>query len=164
MRVGILTVSDRCFRKEMADESGTLARGFFAGKDQVIRYTIVPDERSQIIQALVEMADALHLDLILTIGGTGLGPRDVTPEATDVVIDRLLPGIPEYLRRETFHLNQNSVLSRALSGLRGRTLIVNLPGHPEAVRQQLPLLLPLLPHIQEMVKGKGHPSHTEVLP
>jgi molybdenum cofactor synthesis domain-containing protein len=164
MRVGILTVSDRCFRKEMADESGVLAREFFGGKDQVIRYTIVPDERSQIIQALVEMADALHLDLILTIGGTGLGPRDVTPEATDVVIDRPIPGIPEYLRRETFHLNQNSVLSRALSGLRGRTLIVNLPGHPEAVRQQLSLLLPLLPHIQEMVEGKGHPSHTEALP
>lgn len=158
MRIGILTVSDRCSRKEMADECGAFARDFFAGREEVVCCKVVPDERSEIAQALIELTDRFHLDLVLTIGGTGIGPRDVTPEATAEVVDRLIPGIPEYLRRETAHLNPYSVLSRALCGLRGKTLIVNLPGNPQAVLEQMTLLSPLLSHIQEMIEGKGHPS------
>ena len=162
MRVGILTISDRCYRKEMADDSGAFAHDFFAGKEQVIHYAVVPDEQPKINQALIEMADAQKLDLVLTIGGTGIGPRDVTPEATAEVVGRLIPGIPEYLRRETFRLNPHSVLSRAVCGLRGKTLIVNLPGNPQAVLEQLVLLSPFFHHIQEMIEGKGHPSREEV--
>lgn len=160
MRIGILTVSDRCFRKERADDSGTFARSFFVGEQQIVRHRIVPDEREAIVHALLEMSDGLHLDLVLTLGGTGLGPRDVTPEVTASVMDRAVPGIPEYLRRETFYLNPNAVISRAIAGLRGKTLIVNLPGHPKAVLEQLARLSPLLPHIQEMIEGKSHESES----
>lgn len=156
IRIGIVTVSDRCFRKEMADDSGTFTRSFFVGDAKIVRHTVIPDEKEKIVSTLREMADALKLDLVVTLGGTGLGPRDVTPEATLSVVDRQIPGIPEYFRRETFHLNHNAVISRAVAGLRGKTLIVNLPGNPKAVLQQLALLSPLLPHIREMVEGGGH--------
>ncbi|MBI4437083.1 MAG: MogA/MoaB family molybdenum cofactor biosynthesis protein [Candidatus Omnitrophica bacterium] len=156
MRIGILTVSDRCSQQKMSDDSGAFARSFFAGKEKVIRHKVVPDERKEIVNALLEMSDKLHLDLIVTIGGTGLGPRDVTPEATASVIDRTVPGIPEYLRRETQILNPHVVISRAIAGLRGKTLIVNLPGNPKAVLEQLALLSPLLLHIQDMLDGKNH--------
>lgn len=158
MRIGILTVSDRCFRKERADDSGVFARDFFAGQEKIVRYTVVPDEELEIKRVLLEMSDQLKLDLILTLGGTGLGPRDVTPEATASVVDRTVPGIPEYLRRETFHQNVHTVISRAVAGLRGKTLIVNLPGSPKAVLEQLTLISHLLPHIQEMIQGGDHPS------
>ena len=163
MRIGILTVSDRCFRKEMADDSGTFVRSFFVGEEKIVRHVTVPDEKEEIVAALLEMTGQLKLDLVLTLGGTGLGPRDVTPEATASVVERIVPGIPEYLRRETFQLNPNAAISRAIAGLRGKTLIVNLPGHPQAVLQQLALLSALLPHIREMIEGKGHPA-TEALP
>jgi len=156
MRIGILTVSDRCFEQKMPDDSGAFARSFFAGEEKVIRHKVVPDERKEIVEALLEMSDHLHLDLIVTIGGTGLGPRDVTPEATASVIDRTVPGVPEYLRRETQIRNPHAVISRAIAGLRGKTFIVNLPGNPKAVLEQLALLAPLLPHVQEMLDGKTH--------
>lgn len=162
MRVGILTISDSCFRKERTDDSGAFARSFFTGEEKVVRCGIVPDECVEIRNALFEMADELQLDLVLTIGGTGLGPRDVTPEATASVAQRLVPGIPEYFRRETSHLNPYAVISRAVAGLRGKTLIVNLPGNPKAVLQQLALLSPLLPHIQEMIEGKSHESKSSL--
>lgn len=157
MRVGILTISDSCFRKERADDSGTFARSFFVGEVKILRQVVIPDEKEKIAAELLKMTDKLKLDLVVTIGGTGLGPRDVTPEATISVVERLVPGIPEYLRRETFHQNPNVAISRAVAGLRGKTLIVNLPGNPKAVLQQLALLSPLLAHIQDMLDGKGHP-------
>ncbi len=140
----------------MSDDSGGFARSFFTIDAPVVRHTVVPDEKEQIVAALLEMSDQLKLDLVVTIGGTGLGPRDVTPEATASVVQKMIPGIPEYLRRETFSLNPNAAISRALAGLRGKTLIVNLPGNPKAILQQLVLLAPLLPHIQEMIEGKTH--------
>jgi len=158
MRIGILTISDSCFRKERTDDSGAFARSFFTGEEEIVQCLLVPDETKEIKGALLEMADKFQLDLVLTIGGTGLGPRDVTPEATASVVDRVIPGLPEYLRRETFYLNPNAVISRAIAGLRGKTLIVNLPGNPKAVLEQLVLLAPLLPHIQEMIEGKSHDS------
>lgn len=155
--VGILTISDRAARGERKDESGPAARVLLEAADaQVKESATVPDDRDQIARWLKAWADEDHLDVVLTTGGTGLGPRDVTPEATQDVIDRPVPGVGELLRRATFEQSSTSVLSRGLAGVRGRTLIVNLPGSPRAVRECLAVLLPLLPHAVSMLHGEDH--------
>jgi len=155
--VGILTVSDRCAQGEKADESGPAIRRLIEAQEWHVRYTaLVPDEKPQIIAELVHMADELKLDVVLTTGGTGFGPRDMTPEATLAVVNRVILGIPEMIRHQTAQANTRAWLSRAVAGLRKDTLIINLPGNPGGVKECLEVLLPLLPHALEMIQGKSH--------
>ena len=114
---------------------------------------ILPDEKSRIIEILKKLSDSGNIDLILTTGGTGVAPRDVTPEATLAVIDRALPGMAEAMRAESLKKTPHAMISRAVAGIRKQTLIVNLPGSPKAVRENLSVILPALPHAIEKIKG-----------
>lgn len=147
-RVGILTVSDRASRGEAEDVSGPeLARLVREALGwEVARTAIVPDEREAIADILRTWADTDDLALILTTGGTGFAPRDVTPEATRDVIERETPGLVEAMRASSLQVTPHAMLSRAVAGIRGRTLIVNMPGSPKAVREQFAVIAPALPH------------------
>lgn len=154
---GILTVSDTRSHGVRVDTATPLVRRFLEAAGYTVRATaLVPDEQGAIRDALIEMADRQRLSLVLTTGGTGFGPRDVTPEATRGVIEREAPGLPEAMRVATAARTPLAWLSRAVAGLRGRTLIVNLPGHPQAVEECLHVLLPLMPHALEMIEGNPH--------
>ncbi len=152
-RVGILTCSDKGAAGERDDTSAATLRQMLPEAFQVARYQVVPDEREAIATALVEWCDRHGLDLILTTGGTGLSPRDVTPEATLAVVERLVPGIAEAMRAAGLAQTPHAMLSRAVAGIRRQTLIINLPGSPKAVRQNLAVVLPALPHALEKIKG-----------
>lgn len=155
-RAGILTVSDKGSRGGRVDTSGAAIRELLTGLDaEVERYEVVPDEQEVISARLRAWADEERLDLVLTSGGTGLSPRDVTPEATLAVIDRLVPGMAEAMRGSGLAATPMAMLSRAVAGVRGRTLIVNLPGSERAVRQNLATLLPVLPHALETLRGEA---------
>jgi molybdopterin adenylyltransferase len=155
LRVGILTVSDKGARGERADTSGQAIREMLAALEATIeRYEVVPDEREVVASRLREWADEADLALIVTNGGTGLAPRDVTPEATLSVVERLVPGIAEAMRQEGLKHTPMSMISRAVVGVRGRTLIVNLPGSERGVRQNLAYVLPVLSHAVEMLRGE----------
>ena len=154
--VGILTISDKGSRGEREDESGAVIREMLTEIGaQVTRYEIVPDEKDAIAGKLIGWADTVKIDLILTTGGTGLGPRDVTPEATGVVIEKLVPGISEAMRAESIRITPHGMLSRGISGILRKTLIINLPGSPKAVRECLEAILPALPHAVETVRGEA---------
>ncbi len=154
--VGILTISDKGSRGERQDESSPVIRGCLAGLEAGVReYDIVPDEREIVSGKLKEWADEARLDLVLTTGGSGLGPRDVTPEATLEVIDRLAPGFTEAMRVESLKITPLAMLSRAIAGIRKNTLIINLPGSPRAVKECLEVILPTLPHAIEVLQGKS---------
>lgn len=156
-RLGILVVSDRASRGEYEDLSGPAITAWALGVGLEVAFSgVVPDERERIQERLREWTDKFHLDLILTSGGTGLGPRDVTPEATKAVIEREVSGIPELLRAATSSQSPLAALSRAIAGLRGCTLIVNLPGHPRAVQEWLTILGPLLNHAFAMILHQPH--------
>lgn len=157
MRVAVVTASDRCARGESVDESGPAAAAFCQRLGwEVVQQRLLPDERSLLRDALREAADDLAVDLVLTTGGTGLGPRDVTPEATADVVDRWAPGIAESLRASSLKITPFAMLSRGNAGLRGTTLIINLPGSPRAVLQCLEVLEPVLAHAVAMMAGEGH--------
>lgn len=154
LRVGVLTVSDKGSRGQREDLSGPAIGELVATVGaEVARYQIVPDEREQIEAVLKSWADGEDLDLVLTTGGTGLAPRDVTPEATLAVVDRLVPGLAEAMRAESLKKTPLGMLSRAVAGARGQTLIVNLPGSPRAVRECLGAILPALPHAVLTIRG-----------
>lgn len=155
-RIGILTLSDKGARGERTDESGRLLRELVADLGKVVCYRVIPDEEAGIRQVLTAWADGEQLALILTTGGTGLSPRDVTPEATLQVVDRLVPGLAEAMRAASLVKTPHAMLSRGVAGMRGRTLIVNLPGSPRAVRENLTVILPALPHA--LAKLQGDPS------
>jgi molybdopterin adenylyltransferase len=152
--VAVLTVSDQSARGERADRGGPAAReAIEAAGGTVVRAEIVPDERDLIAAKLREWSDA-GIDLILTTGGTGLAPRDVTPDATLDVVERLVPGIAEVMRAESLKKTPAAMLSRAVAGVRGRTLIVNLPGSPKGVVECLAAIMPALPHAVETMRGE----------
>lgn len=152
--LGILTISDRGSRGERADLSGPeikrLLNDFPA---RLEAYEIIPDEEEVIVTKLKEFADQKKIDLIFTTGGTGLSPRDVTPEATRRVLDKEIPGVAEAMRLAGMKITPLAMLSRAVSGVRGRSLIINLPGSPQAVRENLAVLLPVLKHALEKIQG-----------
>ena len=154
IRVGILTVSDRSARGERVDASGPALAAVLAVRwpeATVAEHGIVPDERPEIAATLIRWADELRLDLILTTGGTGFAPRDVTPEATRRVIEREAPGLAEAMRSDSLRVTPHAMLSRAVAGIRGCTLIVNLPGSPKGAVENLGTILPVLPHAVELL-------------
>ena len=147
IRVGILTVSDRGFRGERPDVSGPLLQQKAERQGWTVECaSVVSDDQAAIREILVNWSDVACLDLILTTGGTGFAPRDVTPEATRAVIERDAPGLAEAMRAASLHKTPHAMLSRAVCGIRRRTLIVNLPGSPQAASENLDTLLPALPH------------------
>ena len=153
--VAILTISDAVSKGERHDTSGENIAQSIAGLGaEITAREVVPDERDEIAGCLIRWSGEEAVDLILTTGGTGLAPRDVTPEATRDVIEREVPGLAERMRQESARANVHAVLSRAVVGTRGRTLIVNLPGSPKGVVEDLDLILPVLPHAIDILKGK----------
>ncbi len=154
LRAAVLTLSDKGARGERVDTSGAAIRELLAGIGaELVRYEIIADDRDRIAAALRGWADTGDLDLIVTTGGTGLSPRDVTPDATASVIDYSVPGMAEAMRAEGLRHTPMAMLSRAVCGVRGRTLIVNLPGSEKGVRENLAILLPVLAHAVETLRG-----------
>ena len=154
LTIGILTISDKGARGQRYDESGQTIRDIFSdlGSD-IAGYEIVPDEMDVIRRKLAEWADNKETDVIITTGGTGLGERDVTPEATIAVVDRVVPGLAEAMRAASLSKTPMAMLSRATAGVRGKCLIINLPGSPKAVRECLEVVLPAIPHAVDIIKG-----------
>jgi len=154
-KAGILTISDKGWRGERQDKSGEVIGQILSQIDaQVVNYDIVPDEKNLIAEKLIQWADKDGIDVIITTGGTGLSPRDVTPEATLSVVDRVAPGFAEAMRLTSLKKTPMAMLSRAVTGTRRECLIINLPGNPEAVRDCLEAILPALPHAVETLKGQ----------
>ncbi len=152
--VGVLTISDGVSRGTRIDTGGPKIEEILTTvHGRVVERAVVPDERDQIAARLRDWADRHGVELIVTTGGTGLGPRDVTPEATRDVIDREAPGLSEHMRTETARRNIHAILSRGVCGARGKTLIVNLPGNPKGVEEMLAVVLPVLPHAVDILKG-----------
>ncbi len=155
LNIAILTISDKGSRGQRQDVSGPVIREVVSQiESSVVKYEIIPDEREAIAGKLMEWADGGGVDVILTSGGTGLARRDVTPEATLSVIDRSVPGFAEAMRAKSLEKTPMAVLSRAVSGLRGECLIINLPGSPKAVKECLEVILPAIPHAVEIIKGE----------
>ena len=153
MKFGIVCVSDRCSKGVCEDRSGPAIEQIIKPLADEIKYMIVPDEQRDIAAALIGLADEFKADIVLTTGGTGFAPRDVTPEATQSVIERKTPGISEAIRAKSLEITPKAMLSRAVSGIRGKTLIINLPGSPKAVRESLEIIMPVFEHAVETMSG-----------
>lgn len=154
MKFGVICVSDRCSQGICEDKSGKLIEEIVSALGETAAYTVVPDETDRISQAIIRMCDTDKVDVVLTTGGTGFAPRDVTPEATLAVLDKQTPGISEAIRQKSLEITPMAMLSRAVSGIRESTLIINLPGSPKAVKESLEIILPVLPHAVETLSGK----------
>lgn len=154
MRIAVVTVSDRGFRGEREDRSGRAAQGVLAPTRADLEFFMVPDDRPGISALLRRLADEEDFDVVVTSGGTGLAPRDVTPEATADVLERRAPGIAEAIRAKSMTKTNRAMLSRGESGVRGRTLIINLPGSPVAVEETLEVVLGVLDHAVELIRGE----------
>lgn len=161
-RIGILTLSDKGARGERIDESGPLLSSMVAGLGDVARYQIIPDEAQTLTLMLTRWVDDLKLDLILTTGGTGLSPRDLAPQATELILDYQIPGMAEAMRAASLIKTPHAMLSRALVGVRKQSLIINLPGSPKGAGENFSVLLPVLPHA--LAKLKGDPADCAVAP
>lgn len=153
LRFGILTLSDRSSRGERADASGpALANVLQAEGWSVVIQSLLPDETATISEMLIAWADSGELDVILTTGGTGFSPRDVTPEATRAVIEREAPGLAEAMRAASLKITPHAMLSRVVAGIRGKTLIINLPGSPKGAVENLQVVIPVLPHAVQLLR------------
>ncbi len=156
IKIGILTISDKGSRGEREDLSEKVIEEVIRKiNGEVKYYQIIPDEKDIIQAELIKAVDKLHLDLILTTGGTGLGKRDVTPEATLAIIEKEVLGISEIIRSESFKKTNRAILSRGVAGIRKESLIINLPGSPKGVRESLEIVLEALPHGIEILKGQA---------
>ncbi|AJY77486.1 MogA/MoaB family molybdenum cofactor biosynthesis protein [Paenibacillus beijingensis] len=155
-KVAILTASDKGSKGEREDTSAQVIRELVEEElgGEIVDYRIVPDEQDEIMAAMIEMTDYFQADLVLTTGGTGLGPRDITPEATLKVVERLVPGLSEAMRSGTMSKTRRAMLSRGISGIRGRTLIINLPGNPKGVHECLVEVMDQLPHALGIISGR----------
>lgn len=158
--LAVLTVSTSGYQGQREDTSGEAIKEMLAAPDyEVVRYEIVSDEQDIIAQRMAQWADDPEVDLIVSTGGTGLGPRDVTPEACLSIIDREVPGLAETMRAETLKYTPMAMLSRSVAGIRGNTLIITLPGSPKAVRETLEVVKPVLPHALELLKRESVSEH-----
>ena len=154
--VAILTLSDKGHAGQRADASGAVIRTIVEGRGHTVTsYTLLPDDKAAIIEELARLCDNGVADLVLTTGGTGFSPRDVTPEATLAVVERLCPGIPEAMRSCSLAITRRAMLSRAVAGIRKSSLIVNLPGSPKAVAECLEYAIEALEHGLEIMTGRG---------
>lgn len=153
--VGILTMSDKGSRGERVDLSGPAIRDIVTSslECKIVKYELIPDDKDTIAGKLAEWSDEGTVDVIFTTGGTGLGARDVTPEATLSIVDKEVPGIAEAIRTGTLSKTPMAMLSRSVAGMRKKTLIINMPGSPRAVRECLEIIVPAVPHAVEMIKG-----------
>ncbi|MCX8030214.1 MAG: MogA/MoaB family molybdenum cofactor biosynthesis protein [Thermodesulfovibrionales bacterium] len=149
--IAILTISDKCSKGEREDKSGQVISHIIKDLGKIKFYDIVPDEVDLIKHKLLQYCD--YVDLIFTTGGTGLSPRDVTPEATKEVIQKEVPGIAEAMRVEGLKSTRQAILSRAIAGIRDKTLIINLPGSPKAVKECLEIIIDVIPHAIAKIKG-----------
>ena len=154
MNAAVLTLSDKGARGERQDLSGPALADWLAGKDvRTVRMEIIPDEMELIVAKLKEWGDSGSFDLILTTGGTGVSPRDVTPDATMQVVERLVPGFGEEMRRASLAKTPNALISRAVAGIRKESLIINLPGSPKGAIENLAAIWPAIPHAVSKIKG-----------
>jgi len=157
IKVAILTISDSCSQNKKEDLSGpTIKQLLDKNIFEICDYKIVADEQDKITSQLINFADDLKVDIVFTTGGTGLGPRDVTPEATQQVCEKNVPGLCEMMRTEGLKKTKNAILSRGVAGTRANTLIIHLPGSPKAVKESIEAIIDVLPHAIEMMAGKGH--------
>jgi molybdenum cofactor synthesis domain-containing protein len=164
VKVGIITISDRVSLGQAEDLSGIKIKELLEKiGGEIVEYEVIPDEKHLIEQEIIRMVDKRHLELVVTTGGTGLSRRDVTPEATLSVVDKIVPGMSEIMRVRGFEKTPHSVLSRGICGIRDECMIVNLPGSPKAVTQCLEVILPCLPHGIDILKGRSV-SHEPVSP
>lgn len=166
IRIGIVTVSDRASRGEYEDKGGPAIREFLSEIlschwEPVAR--VIPDEQALIEQTLVELCDQEHCCLVVTTGGTGPAPRDVTPEATEAVCEKMLRGFGELMRQESLKVVPTAILSRQEAGVRGKSLIVNLPGKPSAIRDCLLAVFPAIPYCIDLIEGPYLTTHEEVV-
>ena len=156
MRIAILTISDACSRGERKDESGDVIASWISNRKATLAARkLIPDENVEIVRALTSWCDNDEADLVITTGGTGLSPRDVTPEATRIVIEREAPGIAEELRRHGMASTKYSMISRGVAGVRNRTLIVNLPGSPKGVEDGLKVIDQIADHAVKLIRGEA---------
>lgn len=156
-KVIVLTISDKCSKGEREDMSGKIVQELAKNiPAEVVKYEIIPDEPEMIKQRLKEYCDTLKVDLVLTTGGTGFTERDLTPEATKQVIQKEVPGIPEAMRIECLKLTKRAMLSRGIAGIRGKTLIVNLPGSSRGAKESLEAIIDALAHGLDMIAGREH--------
>ena len=154
--VGIITLSDSRNNIDKIDKSGLLLKDVFIEHGYIVNdYLLLKDEKSDLRESLIEFSDTKQLNLIITTGGTGLSPRDITPETTLDVIEKEIPGIMEYLRHQSLNFTKRAVLSRGVAGIRKRTLIINLPGSPKAVKEYTDELWEILPHALNTISGES---------
>ena len=155
INLGILTISDKGWRGERDDKSGQAIKESLSRLNpSLVKYEVIPDEAGVIAARLAEWADEGSLDIILTTGGTGLSERDVTPEATLSILDKIVPGLAEAMRAKTAEVTPFAILSRAVAGVRKKCLIINLPGSTKAVTECLGVILPVIPHALAIIKGE----------
>ncbi len=156
-KVAVLTISDKCSKGQREDKSGKIVQDIVKRlPGEVVKYEIIPDEPEMIKERIIDYCDDLKVDLVLTDGGTGFTARDFTPEATREVIEREVPGIPEAMRVECLKFTKRAMLSRAIAGIRGKTLIINLPGSTKGAQESLEAILEGLPHGLDMILEREH--------